>query len=397
MFRAVQRVLSSRNDHRFIVIAVSRNITSDNSKVTARDSQQAKKFNTTDILIRSNSTRSGEMVKAKKYVLVKHFVNDPKPTDLQLVEEELPPLQNEEYLVEAEYFSVDPYMRPYVQRYPVGITMIGSQVAKIVESRNPNYPIGKRVVGNLGWRTHTIVNPKINEKDDMMKQRPYILPDIDDLPPSLGLGVLGMPGNTAYFGLMEICKPKSGETIVISGAAGAVGSHVGQIAKNLGLTVIGLCGSDEKCEWLKDLGFDAAINYKTAQVAVTLRKLAPQGVDCYFDNVGGDISSIIIYQMKPFGRIAVCGSISTYNADASSLPKCTVLQPAMVYNQVKMEGFIVSRWLNRWNEGIEHNLQLIREGKLRYHETVTKGFQNMFDAFVGMLHGKNIGKAIVQV
>ncbi|KAL6433184.1 hypothetical protein ACFW04_006424 [Cataglyphis niger] len=225
------------------------------------------------------------MVKAKKYVLVKHFVNDPKPTDLQLVEEELPPLQNDEYLVEAEYFSVDPYMRPYVQRYPVGITMIGSQVAKIVESRNPNYPVGKRVVGNLGWRTHTIVNPKINEEDDMMKQRPYILPDIGDLPPSLGLGVLGMPGNTAYFGLMEICKPKSGETIVISGAAGAVGSHVGQIAKNLGLTVIGLCGSDEKCKWLKDLGFDAAINYKTAQLAVTLRKIAPQGVDCYFDNV----------------------------------------------------------------------------------------------------------------
>ncbi|XP_029167998.1 prostaglandin reductase 1-like [Nylanderia fulva] len=288
-------------------------------------------------------------------------------------------------------------MRPYVQRYPVGITMIGGQVAKIVESRNPKYPVGKRVVGNLGWRTHTIIKPTIATNDDFMTQLPRILPDLGDLPSSLGLGILGMPGNTAYFGLMEICKPKPGETIVISGAAGAVGSHVGQIAKNLGLTVIGLCGSDEKCTWLKELGFDATINYKTAQVAATLRKIAPQGVDCYFDNVGGDISSTVIYQMKPFGRIAVCGSISTYNANSSSLPKCTVLQPAMVFNQLQMEGFIVSRWMNRWNEGIEQNLQWVREGKLRYRETVTKGFENMFDAFIGMLHGENFGKAIVQV
>ncbi|CAL1682318.1 unnamed protein product [Lasius platythorax] len=337
------------------------------------------------------------MVKAKKYVLVKHFVNDPKPTDLKLVEEELPPLKNEEYLVEAEYLSVDPYMRPYVQRYPLGSTMIGGQVAKIVESKNPNYPVGKRIVGYLGWRTHTIINPKIIDETDMMQQRPYILPDIGDLSPSLGLGVLGMPGNSAYFGLMEICKPKSGETIVISAAAGAVGSHVGQIAKNLGLTVIGICGSDEKCKWLKELGFDATINYKTAPVAETLRKVAPQGVDCYFDNVGGEISSTVIYQMNPFGRIAVCGGISTYNEDALSLPKCTVLQPAIIINQLRMEGLVIWHWLNRWNEGIEQNLQWIREGKLRYRETVTKGFENMFDAFIGILHGENFGKAIVQV
>ncbi|XP_072758445.1 prostaglandin reductase 1 [Anoplolepis gracilipes] len=393
MFKAAQRVSLKIDLHRIMLAA--RNITSEPSKVTVRDSQRAKRFNSTDSPNR-NSTQSDKMVKAKKYVLVKHFVNDPKPTDLQLVEEELPPLKNEEYLVEAEYFSVDPYMRPYVQRYPVGITMIGSQVAKIVESKNPNYPVGKRIVGYLGWRTHTIVNPNITD-DDMLLEQPYILPDIGDLPPSLCLGVLGMPGNTAYFGLMEICKPKSGETIVISGAAGAVGSHVGQIAKNLGLTVIGLCGSDEKCKWLKELGFDAVINYKTAPIAATLRKVAPQGIDCYFDNVGGDISSTIIYQMKLFGRVAVCGSISTYNVDAQSLPKCTVLQPAMLFNQLKLEAFIVKRWSNRWSEGIEQNLRWIREGKLRYHETVTKGFENMFDAFVGMLHGKNIGKAIVQV
>ncbi|KYN03267.1 PREDICTED: prostaglandin reductase 1-like [Cyphomyrmex costatus] len=335
------------------------------------------------------------MVKAKKYVLINYFVNQPKPTDLKLVEEELPPLQDEEYLVEAEYFSVDPYMRLYVLNFPLGTTMIGGQVAKIIESKNPTFPVGKRIVGYLGWRTHTIISPNID--NSFAQQKPYLLPDIGDLPSSLSLGVLGMPGNTAYFGLLEICKPKSGETIVISGAAGAVGSHVGQIAKILGLNVIGICGSDEKCKWLvEEMGFDFAINYKTMPVAARLREVAPQGVDCYFDNVGGDISGIVMYQMNLFGRVAVCGSISSYDADTSSLPKCAILQPALVTNQLKMEGFIVRRWLDRWNEGVIQNLQWIREGKLRYRETVTKGFENMFDAFIGMLHGDNTGKAIVQ-
>ncbi|XP_017888530.1 prostaglandin reductase 1-like isoform X2 [Ceratina calcarata] len=342
-----------------------------------------------------------KMVKAKRFVVQKHFQGEPKTTDLKLVQEDIPPLHNGEYLVEAEYLSVDPYMRPYVQRYPEGITMIGSQVAKIIESRNPEYPVGKRIVGYLGWRTHTVVNPQISSSSDdtFAFEKPYILPDIGDLSPSLFLGVLGMPGNTAYFGFLEICQPKQGETLVISGAAGAVGSHVGQIAKNVcGLTVIGIAGSDEKCKWLVDeLGFDHAINYKKGDIATSLRVAAPKGVDCYFDNVGGDISSVVLYQMKPFGRVSVCGSISSYNADASSLPKTAIIQPTMVFNQLKMEGFIVHRWMSRMSEGVEKNLQWIKEGKLRYRETVTNGFENMFDAFVGMLNGKNIGKAIVKV
>ncbi|XP_029167997.1 prostaglandin reductase 1-like [Nylanderia fulva] len=337
------------------------------------------------------------MVKAKKYVIAKHFENEPKSTDLKLVEEELPPLQDEEYLVEAEYLSVDPYMRLYVQRYSVGITMLGSQVAKIVESRNPNYPVGRRIVAYLGWRTHTIIKPTMDDDKDLMKQPPYILPDLGGLSHSLGLGVLGMPGNTAYFGLMEICKPKSGETIVISGAAGAIGSHVGQIAKNLGLIVIGLCGTDDKCKWLKQLGFDVAINYKITPITTTLRKVAPQGIDCFFDNVGGEISSRIIYQMKPFGRIAVCSSISSYNVNSLSLFECSILQPVIHSNQLKMEGFLVSRWWNRWNEGIEQNLRWIREGKLRYRETVTKDFENIVNIFISMMHGDNFGKAVIQV
>ncbi|XP_011690438.1 PREDICTED: prostaglandin reductase 1-like isoform X2 [Wasmannia auropunctata] len=389
MFKVVQRELSSWNHCRFITTVITHSLRDNAGEITAT------RPNSTGPCIRKFSTQSREMVKARKYVVVNHFVGEAKSTDLKLVEEELPPLQNGEYLVEAEYLSVDPYMRPYVQRFPRGITMIGSQVAKIIESKNPDFPVGKRIVGSLGWRTHTIVNPAVKDATQILPT--YILPDIGDLPSSLALGVLGMPGNTAYFGLLEICKPKSGETIVISGAAGAVGSHVGQIAKDLGMTVIGLCGSDEKCKWLtEELGFDSAINYKTMPVAASLRKAAPQGVDCYFDNVGGDISGVVMYQMRPFGRIAVCGSISSYDANPSSLPKSTILQPVMVYNEMKMEGFIVTRWADRWHEGIMHNLQLIRKGKLRYRETVTKGFENMFDAFIGMLRGKNVGKAIVQ-
>ncbi|EGI64927.1 Prostaglandin reductase 1 [Acromyrmex echinatior] len=348
-----------------------------------------------NVCIRNFSSQSHKIVKARKYVVVNHFVNEAKPTDLKLVEEELPPLQNGEYLAEAEYFSVDPYMRPYVRRYPLGITMLGTQIAKIVESKNPAFPVGKKIVGNMGWRTHTIVNPKF--KDRVFQEHPYLLPDISDLPSSLCLGILVLPTNTAYFGLLEICKPKSGETIVVSGAAGAIGSHVGQIAKNVGLNVVGICGSDEKCKWLiKEMGFDSAINYKTMPVASSLCKAAPQGVDCYFDNVGGNISSAVIYQMKPFGRVAVCGSISSYNTDRSSLPKCTILQPILSKHELRMEGFLVTRWMDRWNEGIMQNLQWLREGKLHYRETVTKGFENMFEAFIGMLRGENIGKAIVQ-
>ncbi|XP_046424290.1 prostaglandin reductase 1-like [Neodiprion fabricii] len=335
------------------------------------------------------------MVIAKKYVLTNHFKGEPKASDLTIVDEELPALKDGEYLIQAEYLSVDPYMRVYAQRYPVGITMIGRQIGKIIASKNKNYPVGKRVVANVGWRTHTIIDPNLKEH---LGQPPYILPDLDTLPASLGLGVLGRPGNTAYFGLVEICQPKAGETLVVSGAAGAVGSHVGQIGKILGLKVIGIAGSDAKCKWLKEeLGFDHAINYKTQDVTATLKEVAPNKVDCYFDNVGGEISNIVMNQMNTFGRVSICGSISSYNAQVDALPKCSIVQRIVVGLQLRIEGFIVSRWDHRLMEGIEKNHQWVKDGKLKYRETVTKGFINMFEAFVGMLQGKNTGKAIVEV
>lgn len=209
-------------------------------------------------------------------------------------------------------------MRPYMAEYKPGVTMIGGQVAKIIESKHPKYPVGSFMVGNYGWRSHTIFNPD----KDIFERPSYLLPPLGDLPVSLGVGYLGMPGNTAYFGLLELCQPKTGETVVVTGAAGAVGSLVGQIAKIKGCRVVGFAGSDDKCAWLEtELGFDKAINYKNGDMRKALRAAAPNGVDCYFDNVGGELSSIIINQMNEFGRISVCGSISSYNTDVKDLPK----------------------------------------------------------------------------
>lgn len=204
-----------------------------------------------------------------------------------------------------------------------------------------------------------------------------------------------MPGNTAYFGFLELCQPKAGETVVVTGAAGAVGSIVGQIAKIKGCRVVGFAGSDEKCKWLEDeLGFDKAINYKTGDMAKALKEAAPKGVDCYFDNVGGELSYTILAQMNLYGRISVCGAISGYNDQEVNVP---AVQKLFVFNQLKMEGFIVWRWADRWFEGLTELAKWIQEGKIKYHETITLGFENTPKAFLEMLRGKNTGKAVVKV
>lgn len=328
------------------------------------------------------------MVKARKYILEKIFDGVPKRDDLKLVEEELPPLKDGEFLAEAVYLSVDPYMRSYAPNLPLKSTFIGLQVAKITESKHPKYVVGQHVVGDFGWRTHTISKGEGNVK---------LLLDFQGLPLSLGVGVLGMPGNSAYFGFLEICKPKAGETVVVSGAAGAVGSHVGQIAKIKGCKVIGIAGSEEKGKWLtKELGFDHFINYKTENIEEALKKAAPNGVDCYFDNVGGELSSTVIYQMNEFGRVSICGAIAGYNE--KEVLKVTAINMPVLFQQIKIEGFIIwNRWNDVWDEGIKQNLHWIKEGKLKYYETVTNGFENMFDAFVDMLKGGNTGKAVVKV
>lgn len=336
------------------------------------------------------------MVVAKKWIYAQPFDGLPKDENFRLEEETLPELGDNEFLAEAEFLSVDPYMRPYMARYPVGVVMIGGQVAKVTASRNARFPVGAYVFGNFGWRTHTVVNPDGGSTG--LDGKPYVLPSFGRHPRSLGLGVLGMPGNTAYFGFLELCQPRPGETVVVSGAAGAVGSIVGQIAKLKGCaTVVGVAGTDEKCAWLRELGFDATINYRAVGkdgFAAALRQAAPNGVDCYFDNVGGYISEAVLGQMNLYGRISVCGTISNYNEERARVADP---QREFVFKQLRQEGFIVTRWAQRWMEGIEANLRWIEEGKLSYQETVTEGFGQMPQAFVSMLTGGNTGKAIVKV
>ncbi|XP_968905.2 prostaglandin reductase 1 [Tribolium castaneum] len=333
------------------------------------------------------------MVKARRYIFEKQFEGLPKSTDLRLVEEELPPIKDGEFLAEAVYLSVDPYMRAYAPRLSLGRTFIGSQVAKIIESKNDKFPVGKYVVGEFGWRTHSISDGRPLE---VGRPGAWLAPELEGLPLSYTLGILGMPGNTAYFGFLELCKPKSGETVAVTGAAGAVGSIVGQIAKIKGCTVIGIAGSDEKGKWLvNELKFDHFINYKDPDFEKKLAQAAPKGIDCYFDNVGGQISTTIMNKMNLFGRVAVCGAISGYNDKSAA--RADPVQFPLVFSQLKMEGFVVHRWADRWFEGILQNKKWIKEGKLRYKETVTEGFENMFKAFVDMLQGGNTGKAIVKV
>uniref|UniRef100_A0A8V0XY15 Prostaglandin reductase 1 n=1 Tax=Gallus gallus TaxID=9031 RepID=A0A8V0XY15_CHICK len=294
-----------------------------------------------------------------------------------------------ELLLESVFLSVDPYMRPYSKRdMKEGDVMIGTQVARIVESKNPAFAVGTFVVANRGWRTHFISDGKD------LNLLPASWPE--SLPKSLALGTVGMPGLTAYVGLFEICKMKPGETVLVNAAAGAVGSVVGQLAKIGGCKVVGCAGSDSKVAYLKNIGFDEAFNYKTvASLDEALRKASPDGYDCFFDNVGGEFASIAINHMKKFGRIAVCGAISQYN---DSVPqKGPYIQIPMIFNELSMKGFIVSSWHNHREEGVKALLKWVLEGKLKYHEQVTERFENMPAAFIGMLKGENLGKAVVKV
>lgn len=270
-----------------------------------------------------------------------------------------------------------------------GNVMIGTQVARIVKSNNSKYPVDTHVVADLGWRSHSVVN----DDSKLMK-----LPDMGDLSLSLALGTMGMPGMTAYFGLLKKCEPKSGEVVLVNAAAGAVGNVVGQIAKLKGCKVIAFAGTEEKCTWLKDeLGFDHVFNYKLIDLAKALDIAAPDGIDCYFDNVGGDFTSVVLKHMKFSGRICICGSISTYNANAKN-PACGPYPYLdIIIKALNLRGIMVHSFKDYFPEGQKQMLEWIQKGLIKTKETVTEGFENMPSAFFGLFKGSNIGKAVVKV
>ena len=329
----------------------------------------------------------------RQFKLAARPVGMPKESDFSLVEAPMPVPGDGQVLVKTAYFSVDPYMRgritgvkSYADPVNIGDVMVGSAVGRVVESKSSNFSTGDFVSGYWGWQEHAAVDARSLRKLDPKAA-----------PVSAALGVLGMPGMTAYFGFLDICNPKPGETVVVSGAAGAVGSLVGQIAKIKGCRVIGIAGTDDKVEWLtKELGFDGAFNYKTTDNYVAkLKELCPHGIDCYFDNVGGAITDAVFPLMNVFGRISVCGQISMYNLEKPE-PGPRVL-PYILVKQLKVEGFLITRWQSRWGEGIAQMAQWLKEGKIQYREDVVEGFGNTVKAFIGMMQGENTGKMLVKV
>jgi NADPH-dependent curcumin reductase CurA len=276
--------------------------------------------------------------------------------------------------------------KSYAPPFQVNAPVYGNAIAEIIESKSKNFKKGDLVKGTLSWATESVVNYKSVTKIDT-----------SIAPSTYYLGILGMPGLTAFFGLLYIGKPSAGETIVISGAAGAVGIVAGQIAKLKDCRVVGIAGSDEKIKMLKEeFHFDEVINYKTtSDIDKAIKETCPNGVDIYFDNIGGEISDAVISNINFHARIVLCGQISLYNT--AETPMGPRLQPMLLTNSALMEGFIVADFKNFFSEGMQQLSQWVKEDKLVYKETITEGFDKLPDAFLGLFSGKNIGKMIVKV
>lgn len=316
----------------------------------------------------------------------------PTTANFELSETAVPSLKEGELLLKALYISVDPYMRSrmsdaksYVPSFEVGKPMDGGVVAEVTASNHPDFVAGDAVLGHLQWQEIQTINAQNVTKLDKAAPLSYYL------------GILGMPGLTAYFGMNEIGKPVTGETVVVSGAAGAVGMVACQIAKLKGCRVVGIAGSDEKNVYLKNvLNVDEVINYHTEKdMKAAIARTCPDGVDVYYDNVGGAISDAVFVNINKFARIILCGQISMYNV--TEIPVGPRPQPLMVKKSALMQGFIVNNYSARFGEGIQQLAQWLGEGKLTYKETIVDGFEKLPDTFIGLFHGKNTGKLLVKM
>ncbi len=328
----------------------------------------------------------------KQFLLVSRPTGAPSLDNFKLVNAEVPQPRDGEVLVRTQYLSVDPYMRgrmtdrkSYVPPFALNEVVSGGGVGEVIESRSNKFKVGDIVSGNFPWKLFSVVADQALQRVD---------PEL--LPVSTALGVLGMPGLTAYFGLLEIGKPQPGETVVVSGAAGAVGTVVCQIAKLKGCRVVGIAGSDEKCDYCKDeLGVDTMVNYKTADLKRELREACPDGVDVYFDNVGGDISDLLLNMINHGSRTIICGQIALYNLEKPE-PGPRV-QPHLLVNSSLMQGFIITDYAAQYEKGVRQLAQWIGEGKLKYTENIVEGFENTPRAFLGLFSGENLGKQLVKI
>jgi len=296
-----------------------------------------------------------------------------------------------EILVRNEWLSLDPYMRgrmydvkSYVAPVQIGEVMVGQTVGSVIESRDANFTVGDKVLTQLGWQLYGVAKASEVRKIDAQR-----------VPASYYLGILGMPGITAWFGLSEIGQPKAGETLVVSAASGAVGSVVGQLAKIIGCRVVGIAGGRAKCDYaVSELGFDACLDYKAGGLLEALRVACPQGVDVYFENVGGEMLDTLLRVMNLRSRIVICGLIAEYNA--AEPYRYRNLRSVLV-NRIRMQGMIVFDWKDRYDEAIAALAEQLAAGKLKYRESVIEGIENAPRGLIGLLHGDNFGKQLVKL
>jgi NADPH-dependent curcumin reductase len=312
-------------------------------------------------------------------------------SNFRIVESELPKAGPGEFVVRNLWLYLDPYMRgrmnagkSYTANVEVGDVMVGGTVGEIVESSHPKFKVGNHVFGYLGWQLYS--------KSD--GEGVYVL-DSKLVPIQAYLGVCGMPGATAWIGLLEHCSPKVGETVVVSAATGAVGSVVGQLAKLSGCRAVGIAGGAKKCEYaVKELGFDACVDYKGGKLYDDLKAACPDGVDCYFENVGGEVMDTVFRLFNPFARVALCGLVADYNKPE---PYGVKMIRSLLVNRVNLRGFIVFDRQDLYHKAIGQLAKWVSQKKIRYNETVAEGLENAPKAFIGLLKGQNLGKQLVKL
>ena len=315
----------------------------------------------------------------------------PTEDNFRLVETPVPAVGDGELLVRNHWLSLDPYMRgrmdegkSYAKGAALGEVMVGGTAGEVLESKHPKFKAGDMVVGALGWQEYALSNGAgLAKIDTRMASASYYL------------GVLGMPGITAWIGLLEIGQPKSGETVVVSAASGAVGSVVGQLAKIAGCRAVGIAGGAAKCDYVvRELGFDACVDYKAGRLYEDLKAATPDGVDVYFENVGGEIADAVLRRMNTFARMPVCGLISQYNATE---PYGMKNLRSVLVNRVRMQGFIVTDRMDLWPRAMSELAGWLRDGRLKYRESVAEGLAQAPQAFIGLLKGRNFGKQLVKL
>ncbi|WP_250439719.1 NADP-dependent oxidoreductase [Caballeronia sp. AZ1_KS37] len=326
----------------------------------------------------------------RQILLVSRPQREASVSNFRLVETPLAPLKDGEVRVRNHYLSLDPYMRgrmddakSYAAPQPLDEVMIGGTVGVVSESRNPAFKAGDSVVGMFGWQEYGTSDGTGLNKVDASR-----------VPLSAYLGAVGMPGVTAWYGLNRIIEPKAGETVVVSAASGAVGSVVGQLAKAAGCRVVGIAGGADKCRYVVEtLGFDACVDYKAGKLHEDLKAATPDGIDGYFENVGGDVLNAVLARMNAFGRIAVCGMISGYDGKPTQLDA-----PRLILTQrLKLQGFIVSEHLDVWPQALNELGERVATKKLHFRESIAEGLENAPEAFLGLLRGKNFGKQLVKL